>query len=380
MDMELSALSARAREAGLNEQLVDCAERGQADAQFDLGRCYQDGAGVERDLAEAGAWYNKAYGRSNVAVTRSVADAQSRCAINEAAARTLNTLYDDCSDDDTETVETVALYRKGAEQGLASAQYHLGRCYQYGRGVERDLVEAGAWYRKAIKGNLSGLQTSLRDYDWEDKLNTLYDDCPDDDTETVETVALHRKGAEQGLASAQYHLGRCYQYGRGVERDLVEAGAWYRKAIDAGIGWRVDDNLNTLYDDCSDDDTETVETVALYRKGAEQGLGSAQYHLGRCYQYGAGVERDLVEAGAWYQKAAEQRIFNAAYELGVMYANGRGVPKDDAEAVLWYRFAAGQGHHAKAEHNLKVMYADGRAVPEDEDEDVWKSDDASGDF
>ena len=63
-----------------------------------------------------------------------------------------------------------------------------------------------------------------------------------------------------------------------------------------------------------------------------------------------------------------------------MYANGRGVPKDDAEAVLWYRFAAGQGHHAKAEHNLKVMYADGRAVLEDEDEDVWKSDDASGDF
>ena len=205
------------------------------------------------------------------------------------------------------------------------------------------------------------------------------------------------QAAEQGIGDAQYHLGCCYQYGRGVERDLVEAGAWHRKAIDAwsttaclwerdessrpSIGWRKGpfggDSLNTLYDDCSDDDTETVETVALYRKGAEQGFGSAQYHLGRCYQYGAGVERDLVEAAAWYQKAAEQRIFKAAYELGVMYANGRGVQKNNAEAVRWYRAA---GHHAKAKHNLKVMYADGRAVPEDEDEDGWKHDDATIDF
>jgi hypothetical protein len=249
MDMELSALLTRAREAGLDERTIDLAEQGDATAQYNLGVYYRDGEGVENDPVEAVAWY-----------------------------------------------------RKAADQGHADAQFNLGRCYQYGVGVERDLVEAGAWYRKANR------------WDWETR--------------------------PRGVA----------------------------------------DSLSTLYDDCSDDDTETVETVALYRKGAEQGLGSAQYHLGRCYQYGAGVERDLVEAAAWYQKAAEQRIFNAAYELGVMYANARGVPKDDAEAVRWYRFAAGQGSHAKAKHNLKVMYADGRAVPEDEDEDGWKHDDATIDF
>ena len=224
-----------------------------------------------------------------------------------------------------------------AEQGDATAQCNLASRYEIGDGVAKDQVEAAAWYRK---------------------------------------------GVEQGHADAQFNLARCYKYGVGVERDLVEAGVWFRKADKADREWRIPgervrDSLSTLYDNCSDDDTDTVETVALYRKGAEQGFGSAQYHLGRCYQYGAGVERDLVEAAAWYQKAAEQRIFKAAYELGVMYANGRGVRKNNAEAVRWYRAA---GHHAKAKHNLKVMYADGRAVPEDEDEDGWKHDDATIDF
>ena len=197
-----------------------------------------------------------------------------------------------------------------------------------------------------------------------------------------EAVKLWRKAAKQG-GWVQGHLARCYKYGRGVERDLVKAGVWFRKADKENRkllfpGERVTDSLSTLYDNCSEDDTDTVETVALYRKGAEQGLGSAQYHLGRCYQDGVGVERDLVKAAYWYQEAAEEQgIFNAAYELGVMYANGRGVPKNNAEAVRWYRAA---GHHAKAKHNLKVMYADGRAVPEDEDEDGWKHDDATIDF
>ncbi len=295
MDMELSALLTRAREAGLDERTIDLAEQGDATAQCDL----------------AGFYIGLHYGNAERGELRQVRK--------------------------RDPVQAVAWYRKAAEQGLAGAQSSLGECYGRGAGVERDPVEEVAWYRKA---------------------------------------------AEQDFAGAQYHLARCYKYGRGVERDLVKAGVWFRKADKENRkllfpGERVTDSLSTLYDNCSEDDTDTVETVALYRKGAEQGFGSAQYHLGRCYQYGAGVERDLVEAAAWYQKAAEQRIFKAAYELGVMYANGRGVRKNNAEAVRWYRAA---GHHAKAKHNLKVMYADGRAVPEGEDEDGWKHDDATIDF
>lgn len=332
MDMELSALLTRAREAGLDERTIDLAEQGDATAQCELGTCYQ------------GAHYGNA-ARGELRQVRKKDDA-----------------------------EAVRWYRKAAEQDFATPQFNLGAMYADGLGVPQDDVQAVAWYRKAAEQGDVGGQSYL---------GVCYEHGVGVAQDPVEAVAWYRKAAKQG-GWVQGRLARCYKYGRGVERDLVEAGVWFRKADKADRERRkttgergVTPSLSTLYDDCSDDDTDTVETVALYRKGAERGFGSAQYHLGRCYQYGAGVERDLVEAAAWYQKAAEQRIFKAAYELGVMYANGRGVRKNNAEAVRWYRAA---GHHAKAKHNLKVMYADGRAVPEDEDEDGWKHDDATIDF
>ena len=41
--------------------------------------------------------------------------------------------------------------------------------------------------------------------------------------------------AEQGVATAQYNLGVHYLEGEGVEKDSVEAVAWFRKAADQGF-------------------------------------------------------------------------------------------------------------------------------------------------
>ena len=51
---------------------------------------------------------------------------------------------------------------------------------------------------------------------------------------------------------------------------------------------------------------DLTKAAEWYRKAAEQGLGSAQYHLGRCYEGGHGVTKDLTKAAEWYQKAADQ--------------------------------------------------------------------------
>jgi len=47
----------------------------------------------------------------------------------------------------------VKWYRKAAEQGYTSAQDDLGICYANGDGVEKDYVEAYAWYNLASKTN-----------------------------------------------------------------------------------------------------------------------------------------------------------------------------------------------------------------------------------
>ena len=72
------------------------AEQGYADAQLDLGVCYDYGNGVPQDHKEAVKWY-----------------------------------------------------RKSAEQGNADAQYNLGVSYEIGEGVKKDTQEALKWYKKA---------------------------------------------------------------------------------------------------------------------------------------------------------------------------------------------------------------------------------------
>ena len=51
---------------------------------------------------------------------------------------------------------------------------------------------------------------------------------------------------------------------------------------------------------------DLTKAAEWYQKAAEQGLGSAQYQLGRCYEGGHGVTKDLTKAAEWYQKAADK--------------------------------------------------------------------------
>ena len=72
------------------------AELGDAEAQYNLGVLYDEGAGVEQDLATAVSWYQKA-----------------------------------------------------ASQGFIDAQSNLGMMYYHGHGVERDYRAAAQWFRQA---------------------------------------------------------------------------------------------------------------------------------------------------------------------------------------------------------------------------------------
>ena len=74
------------------------AEQGHAQAQVNLGWCYESGTEVEKDEQKAVEWYQKA-----------------------------------------------------AEQGYANAQCNLGVCYEHGTGVEKDEQKAVEWYQKAAE-------------------------------------------------------------------------------------------------------------------------------------------------------------------------------------------------------------------------------------
>ena len=205
---------------------------------------------------------------------------------------------------------TSAVYwhRKAAEQGNARGQYNLGVCYEFERGVTKNITEAVKWYRKA---------------------------------------------AEQGHARAQYNLGLCYDNGSGVTKDYAEAVKWYRKAAEQGLA-QAQCNLGYCYENGQGVTKDINEAVKYYRKAAEQGYATAQCNLGYCYENGYGVPKDYYEAIKWYRKAAEQGHAGAQNNLGLCYENGNGVTKSINEAVKWYRKAAAQGN-SYAKDNLKRL-------------------------
>ena len=78
------------------EEWQPLAELGDAEAQYNLGVMFDQGASVEQDLAQAARWY-----------------------------------------------------RKAAEQGFVDAQTNLGMMYYRGEGVPADLNEASKWLQRA---------------------------------------------------------------------------------------------------------------------------------------------------------------------------------------------------------------------------------------
>ena len=182
--------------------------------------------------------------------------------------------------------EAAKWYRKAAEQGNHLAQYNLGSCYYYGKGVSQNYEEAAKWYRKA---------------------------------------------AEQGNADAQCCLGNCYFYGEGVSQNYEEAAKWFRKA-------------------------------------AERGNANGQCSLGYCYEYGYGVsEINFKEAVRLYHLAAEQGNATAQYNLGEMFYFGRGVPQNDQAARVLWQAAAEQGYQDA------IDCLNGK-TPEDDEDDKDNSD------
>lgn len=113
--------------------------------------------------------------------------------------------------------------------------------------------------------------------------------------------------AEKGNHKAQYQLGICYYYGRGIKIDKKRAVEWWHKS-------------------------------------AEAGFSPAQYELGRSYYKGEGVKRNHDEAIKWLTKSADGGNANAQYLLGEIYYNGHGVVRDIDKADNYWHQAAKQGN------------------------------------
>jgi len=120
------------------------AERGDAEAQYRIGRMYEFGNGYPEDKAQGIAWIRKAAAQGH-------ADAEQELGVVYATG-------DGVAQDDE---QAVAWFRKAAEHGDATAQYNLGLLYAKGQGVPKDYAQAFEWWRKSAAQDNADAQLKL---------------------------------------------------------------------------------------------------------------------------------------------------------------------------------------------------------------------------
>jgi TPR repeat protein len=118
--------------SGTFAEFIAKAEKGDANAEFQIGWCYAIGQGVPLDKTEAVKWFSKAAEQGNIAAQNNLGS----CYANG----------DGVSKDETEAAKW---YRRAAEQGNAVAEHNFGACLWNGDGVPVDYVEAYKWVNLA---------------------------------------------------------------------------------------------------------------------------------------------------------------------------------------------------------------------------------------
>lgn len=109
------------------------AQRGDAEAQYQLGALYDRGLGVPPDLAQRQAWWNKSAAQGY---------APALVALAELARSGDGVPKNDA--------EAARLYREAAQHGSSEGAVELARALAAGRGIARNAAEAWQWYSFAI--------------------------------------------------------------------------------------------------------------------------------------------------------------------------------------------------------------------------------------
>jgi len=232
-----------------------------------------------------------------VAANRGDPDAQNQLGVRYAQG-------DGVTRDDVKAVE---LYRLAANQGFAKAETNLGDMYFFGRGgLNRSYLDALSWYLKAAQQDSADAQYRLG-YMYEKGLGTAKD--------VQRAVELYRSSANHGYAEAENLMGILYAVGAdGIAEDDKQAVAWYQKAADQGFA-KAEKNLGDMYFFGRGVDRDYRQAMQWYGKAADQEFADAQFRLGYLYEKGLGTQQSNTDAVALYKKAARNGSVEAQRAL-----------------------------------------------------------------
>jgi len=297
------------------------AEMGNADAMWQLYFAYRDGRGVSADKTNAAAWLRKSAEAGHPIAQVRFGSSQTQSSFEgQPEIRGFRNMP-----------EAVRWYRLSAEQGCSAGQLRLATCYLDGRGVEKDEVKGLELVRLAVdQGDTSACFT----------LATLYSrGIGEPRSPSEEPISLFKRLIEKGKESPDSEtLEACraaffrYQYGVGVERDLVAAAEMFCEGVRQG-DWR-----HSLKD--------KLQHTAPRNRSEDAGCFIASPELSiLCMRYPdiSGLSEEFRLVLSHYLRAAKSDSASMV-EIAHRYRTGDGVPENHSKAWIWLRLAQQNGN------------------------------------
>ena len=314
---------------------------------------------------------------------------------------------------ETQLREKAEAYRRAAEYGYAPALYQLGRCYEFGDGVELSPSKATVYYRIAaeqghaeaayhlavcLRQRYLGMPEADRAYFWlrisaelgvagaRRMVGDCYASGESIPANPVRAAYWYTLASEDGDFEAAYSLAKMYHEGRGVRKNpafekyyaeiAYNGGIRAAERLIGGLGTGIFSEVPPRMDVKRRNEerfelgyraySEGKYTVAalMYSLAAKDGYAHAQNNLGVCCEKGLGVPKDEAAAATWYGLAARGGYDVAWLNLGDCYRYGRGIEKNEQEAFACYLTAAKNGL-ARAQYVVAGCYFDAELVDRD---------------
>lgn len=228
----IAAVPGMAQQRMTLDDLKAWAEKGDADAQLELGRMFMSGEDIPKDEAKGVEWIQKAAAQKHL-----------------EAQFILGLVYEGGMGVKKDEAKAVEWYRKSAENGFAPAQHTLAIALELGRGVAKNPEEATQWLQKAADQDHAPAQTILAA-----KMERGEGVAKD----PAKAAQLYLRAAKQDYIQAMSRLANMYYTGKGVPVDYLRAGAWYGRAARSNDPWAAN-NLAWFLATCPDESLHNGE-------------------------------------------------------------------------------------------------------------------------
>ncbi|MBE6368072.1 MAG: sel1 repeat family protein [Lentisphaerae bacterium] len=301
------------------------AQQNLPEAQYNMGRCNQNGYGVEKNLHTAQKWFELAAAQGLQPAQLALAKLylSGIAAANDAVPPRPAIPPDE--------KKAYALLEKLISQNIPEAcTIYAGNLISkhYAETPPEKIIQL---LEKAVAAQHPEAMLMLADY-----LLSRQDHHRNE----VRARALLQKAAPASPA-AMARWAFVVEHGFGAPPDPAQAFELYQKSLAKEFSAQAAVRLaNYYFTGRSPIPQDIPYAVKLYRQAADTGHPEALYKLGSCFNEGIGLERNTEEAFELFFQAAKLDYPPAQYAVGRCFELGSGTPQDDRAAFYWYYQAA----------------------------------------